>query len=58
MRELGELCGKSQAAPPMSTNLSAILGAGRFMAAITANQTLVEHFEAAAKAAVATVENY
>jgi L-lactate dehydrogenase complex protein LldG len=40
----------------MSANISAILGAGRFMATITANQTLVEQFEAAAKAAVATVE--
>ncbi|HEX8800663.1 MAG TPA: hypothetical protein VF772_18730 [Terriglobales bacterium] len=58
MRELGGLCGKSQAAPPMSANISAILAAGRFMATITANQTLVEQFEAAAKAAVATVEHY
>ena len=56
MRELHELCGKSQAAPPMSANICVILGAERFMATRTANHTLVDQFEAAAKAAVATVE--
>ena len=40
----------------MSANISAILGAEHFVATITADQKLVDQFEAAAKAAVATVE--